>query len=68
MIGDKNSLFNNGEGYPDPTAYSAIKAENVLEGQVSFLIKVIKYIANNAGFDIINRIELKDRASGRVFR
>lgn len=68
MIGDKNNLFYNGEGYPDPTAYSAIKEENALEGRVSFLVKVLKYIANNAGFDVVNRIELKDRASGRVFR
>lgn len=68
MIGDKNNPYYNGEGYPDPMTYSAIKAENALEGQVSFLVKVIKYIANNAGFDVINRIELKDRASGRIFR
>lgn len=68
MIGDKNNLFNNGESYPDPAAYGAIKDENLLEGRVGFLVKVLKYIANNAGFDVINRIELKDRASGRVFK
>ena len=35
MIGDKNNLFNNGEGYPGPTAYGAIKDENLLEGRAS---------------------------------
>lgn len=68
MIGDKNNLFNNGEGYPDPTAFETIKAENVLEGKVGFLVKVLKWIAGEAGFDVINRIELKDRKSGRIFR
>ncbi len=63
----------NSEGYPDPTAYSAMstikREENAaLDYKVNFLIKVIKFIATEAGFDITNRIELRDRKTGRVFK
>lgn len=63
----------NSEGYPDPTAYGAIKTINreeaaALDCKVNFLIKVIKFIANEAGFNITNRIELRDRKTGRVFK
>jgi len=67
----KNPYFNS-EGYADPTAYEALKpivqADAALEGKLNFLIKVIKFIANEAGFDITNRIELRDRKTGRLFK
>lgn len=67
-MGDKNNHYFNSEGYPDPTAYGVIKDENALEAKLGFLIKVLKFTANEAGFDIINRIELKDRKTGRIFK
>ena len=71
-MGNKNNPRCNSEGYIDPTAYEAlqpiIKAEAALENKVSFLIKVMKFIAHESGFHILNRIELRDRSSGRTFR
>ena len=71
MGGNKNPYYNS-EGYADPTAYGALKpimqADAALEGKVNFLIKVLKFIANEAGFDVTNRIELCDRKTGRVFK
>lgn len=62
----------NSEGYSDPTAYlglrSIIREENALEGEVNTLIKVLKYIIGKSGFELINRIELKDKKTGRVFK
>lgn len=62
----------NNEGYADPTAYEAlqpiIEADTALENKVNFLIKVLKFISSEAGFDILNRIELQDKHSGRVFK
>lgn len=62
----------NSEGYSDPTAYlglrSIIREENALEGEVNALIKVLKYIIGKSGFELINRIELKDKKTGRVFK
>jgi hypothetical protein len=72
MIGDAKSPRRNDEGYNDPTAYEAlrpiIEAEEAMERKVGFLIKVIKFIASESGFTILNRIELQDKHSGRVFK
>ena len=62
----------NSEGYSDPTAYlglrSIIREENTLEGEVNALIKVLKYIIGKSGFELVSRIELKDKKTGRVFK
>ena len=72
MMGNKNNPYYNSSGYPDPTAYDAIKPimdhDAALEGKVNFLIKVLKYIIRESGFELVNRVELKDKATGRVFR
>ena len=71
MGGNKNPYYNS-EGYTDPTAYGALKpimqADAALEAKTNFLIKVLKFIANEAGFDVTNRIELCDRKTGRFFK
>lgn len=67
MSGKHNDFYNS-EGYPDPTAYALIKQENALEAKTNFLIKVLKFVANEAGYDVLNRIELKGRKTGRIFK
>jgi len=62
----------NAEGYADPTAYHAIKRvtqeENELDAKVNQLIKVLKFIIAESGFDLLARIELRDKKTGRCFR
>lgn len=62
----------NSEGYFDPTAYMGLKPiieeENALEREVNMLVKVLKYIISKSGFDLVNRIELRDKKTGRTFR
>lgn len=62
----------NSEGYTDPTAYhglkSVIKAENAEQKRISTLVFVLKYIISLAGFQLLNRIELKDKSNGREYR
>ena len=62
----------NSEGYPDPTAYEGlrpiIEEENALERKVNQLIKTLKYITGLAGFELISRIEIKDKETGRIFK
>lgn len=62
----------NSEGYPDPTAYEGlrpiIEEENALERRVNQLIKTLKYITSLACFELISRIEIKDKETGRIFR
>ena len=62
----------NSEGYYDPTAYYGlrpiIKEESALEREVNALIKVLKYIISKSGFELVSRIEIKDKKTGRVFK
>ena len=65
--------WENAEGYTDPTAYNAIKKvsaeeHEALDAKVNTLIKVLKFIIAESGFELVARIELRDRKTGRFFR
>ena len=62
----------NASGLPDPTAHDALlpiaQAVEELETRTTKLIKVLKGIIDLAGYDLVARIELRDRKSGKIFR
>ena len=58
----------NAEGYPDPTADKAVRRGNKAPEQVSELIRTIKAAAALAGYEITNKIHLKDQKTGRKYR
>ena len=62
----------NSEGYYDPTAYEGVKSivreENALDGRVSDLVRVLKFIIRSCSFELVSRIEIKDVKTGRVFK
>lgn len=62
----------NSEGYSDPTAYAALtkirKEEIEQQRQVSELIHVLKYIIDKSGFELLARIELRDKRTRKEFR
>ena len=62
----------NSQGYNDPTAYAAlwkIRQEELAQQQrVSELIRVLRYIINKSGFELISRIELREKRTGKEFR
>lgn len=62
----------NASGCEDPTAYAAIqkvsKDKKELSNKVSEVIKVLKVIIEWAGFDLIGRIWLRDKKTGREFK
>ena len=65
--------WENAEGYVDPTAYNAIKKvsaeeHEALDAKVNTLIKVLKFIIAESGFELAARIEIRDRKTGRFFR
>ena len=60
--------WENNSGCKDPTAYAATKPISEEERRVSELVKVLKYIIKIAGFEPINRIELRCKKSGRMYR
>ena len=69
-------MYKNSEGYPDPTAgaaYSAIQREDRQReadriAAISALIPVMKGAAELAGFEVVGRIILKDKATGKEYR
>ena len=62
----------NAEGYADPTAHNAM--ENILNEQketdsrCNRLISVIKDTISLAGFELIARIEIRDKATGKEYK
>ena len=63
-----NDLKRNGFGYPDPTAYQALKNIKKEEDRFHKLLNTIFYICNIAGFRIEGRITLIDEKTGRVWK
>lgn len=68
----------NSEGYQDPTANKAIghihheeRVKQELDKDihaVSGLIYTMRYVADLAGFEIVGRIHLRQKKTGRVFK
>ncbi|MBA9087490.1 hypothetical protein FHR92_003975 [Fontibacillus solani] len=62
----------NASGYPDPTAYQAMKPvireEAELDIKVHRLIRMLKTIIEWAGFELIGRIQIKDKRTGKEFK
>lgn len=62
----------NNEGYPDPTAYEAVKRIEKRSSddiyRLDKLLKTIFDICELSGFHVEERIVLRDTRSGRIFR
>lgn len=70
-------MYKNAEGYSDPTpgeAMSNIRREQRQQeaaerlAVISRLIPVMKQTAEPAGFEVVGRITLKDKETGKEFR
>ena len=51
-----------------PGTKNIIRDEDEQQKRVNTLIFVLKYITRLAGFELLNRIEIKDRKTGREYR
>ena len=62
----------NAEGYLDVTAYlgtkNVIHDENEAERKNKDLIHTFRPLADIAGFEIVGRITIKHKKTGRIFR
>lgn len=63
-----DELKRNGFGYLDPTAEKALKNVAAEEKHVSNIIKAMKAIAADAGFEVSERIVLRDQKTGAIWR
>lgn len=64
--------YYNQDGYPDPTAYEAMapiqKIQDDSDKRLAQLIKALKVIIELADYDLLARIEVRDRKTGRTYR
>lgn len=64
--------WENAEGYADPTAYHGtqplIQEAEEESRRLAMVISVIKSVTSLGGFEMLNRVELRDRRSGRVYK
>lgn len=62
----------NSEGYYDLTAYGALKPimqENAeMDKKAHNLVNVVKFIVDWAGFEVVGRIQIRHKASGKEYR
>lgn len=73
-MGEKTAR--NGEGYPDPTfgeAWGNVRREEKQReserlAKISDLIPVMKQTAELAGFEVVGRITLRDKGTGKEYR
>lgn len=67
----KNPMFN-ASGCKDPTAYEAVtnisKEEHELNQRVHNLVKIVKKLIDLTDFELIGRIQIKDKRTGKEFR
>lgn len=65
-------LNKNSEGYSDPTACNAVtkvmREEQERLRRVTAVVGILKSAADLAGFDLVNRVVLRDRKTGREYR
>lgn len=64
-MGGRKMAYRNSEGYSDPTAGQAIASADHPPRQVTQIIHILKLIASLAGFDIVGKIRLRDRETGK---
>lgn len=73
-INSKDNPIRNQEGYMDLTRHDAVEnitreeREKRERARVTKLVHTVFYICNIAGFDVVDRIVLKDRKTGKVWR
>lgn len=64
--------YYNQDGYPDPTAYAAMapiqQVQDEADQRLAQLIRTLKNTIDLAGYDLLARIEVQDRKTGRIYR
>ncbi len=61
-------LKKNAEGYADPTAYEAMKGADAENARFYKVLETIFNICELSGFHLEERIVLKDKETGKVWR
>ena len=64
--------YQNAEGYSDPTAFYGMrnitKEEHEVEKTVHDLVHIIRDLCDIVGFEVVGRIHLKHKKTGREYK
>lgn len=63
-----NNIYKNAEGYVDRTAGEAIKAADRPPENLKDMIKCMRDLADLLGYEIVGRIQVREKESGRIWR
>lgn len=73
MVNDKKPWLN-GSGYYDPTAHEALKNIHkeekiqVVDDTAHKVITTIRNILDLSGFELVGRIQIKHKKSGKIYK
>ena len=74
-MGNNGKPWLNGSGCPDPTAYEAMKhiqieerKSHLVDDNAHKVVTTIKNILDLAGFELVERIQIRHKKSGKIFR
>lgn len=62
------SEYYNGSHCPDPTAYKAIKNIDDKDERLNKVIRELKTLIEYRGFELVGRVVLRDKETGRIYR
>ena len=60
--------WENKSGCPDPTAFEAISEVSEEDQRFQLILKTVKNMIRLSDFELENRIELRDKRTGKVYR
>lgn len=63
-----DELKRNGSGYLDPTAEKAIRSVDAEHDKFMEFLEVVFYLCRMNGYHLEERIVVKDKATGKVWR
>ena len=67
IFGRKKNPYFNHECYPDPTPYYAIKSMSD-DDKLNKLVNIIRDITAMSDFEIVGRIEFRNKKTGKIYR
>lgn len=74
-MGNNGKPWLNDSGCPDPTAYEAMKhiqneekRLNHVDSNAHMVVTTIKNILDLAGFELVERIQIRHKKTGKIYR
>ena len=67
-MGNNGKPWLNDSGCPDPTAYEAMKRLNLVDDIAHKVITTIKNILDLSGFELVERIQIRHKKSGKIYK